>query len=38
MALIAGPEVELRVTKCFPSLFGNLGQPVREKKVRYCGK
>lgn len=38
MALIAGPEVEPRVTKCFPSLFGNLGQPVREKKVRYCGK
>ncbi|KAK4827733.1 hypothetical protein QYF61_021161 [Mycteria americana] len=35
MALIAGPEVESRVTKCFCGLFGDLGQLVRERKVRY---
>ena len=38
MAPTAGPEVELRVTKYFPSLFGKLGQPMRERKVRYHGK
>lgn len=35
MSLIAGPEGEPRVIKCLPSLFGNLGQAVKEGEVRY---
>lgn len=35
---MTGPEFEPRVTKRFPSISGNLGQPERKRKVRYYGE
>lgn len=35
---ITGPEFEPRVTKCFPGISGNLGQPEGERKVRCYGE
>lgn len=35
VVLIAGIEAELGMTQRFPSLFGNLGQPGRERRVRH---